>query len=222
MLRFRSSSNAEDAIAFSGAGLYDSFSGCLADDLDGEVNGPSRCDAFEKSEKTVTRALARVWASLWNAEAYDEREWYGIDHQRAAMAVLVDPRAKGELANIVAFSGNPTTPGDDRYLVNAQAGELDVVLPIPGVFPEETLLDVADGAVTGIHRRRGSSQVPAGTYVLQDAQLQEIGGVLWQIVQAFPVDGTIPSGATLLLDTEWKILSDGKLVVKQVRPYLRK
>jgi hypothetical protein len=222
MLRFRSSSNAEDAIAFSGAGLYDSFSGCLADDLDGNPAGPCHCDAAEKSEHTVARALARVWASLWNAEAYDEREWYGIDHRRAAMAVLVDPRATGELANIVAFSGNPAAPADDRYLVDAQAGELDVVLPDPGVFPEESLLDVTSGAVTAIHRIRGSSEVPAGVWVLSDAQLKEIGGLLWQIVQVFPVDGAVPSGATVLLDTEWKILADGSLVVKQVRPFLRK
>jgi hypothetical protein len=222
MLRFRSSSNAEDAIGFSGAGLYDSFSGCLADDLDGNQNGPSGCDAGESSEHTVARALVRVWASLWNAQAYDEREWYGIDHKRAAMAVLVDPRATNELANIVAFSGNPASPGDDRYLVDAQAGELDVVLPDPGVFPEESLLTVANGVVTAIHRIRGSSELSAGNWVLEDAQLDQIGGLLWQIVQVFPVDGDVPTGATVLLDTEWKILSDGSLIVKQVRPFLRK
>ncbi len=222
MLRFRSSSNAEDAIAFSGAGLYDSYSGCLADDLDGDKNGPSGCDATESKERTVARALVRVWASLWNAEAYDEREWYGIDHRRAAMAVLVDPRATGELANIVAFSGNPNAPGDDRYLVDAQAGELDVVLPDPGVFPEESLLTVTGGTVTAISRVRGSSQLAAGTWVLEDARLEQLGGLLWQIVQVFPVDGDVPSGATVLLDTEWKILSDGRLVVKQVRPFLKR
>lgn len=222
MLRFRSSSNAEDALEFNGAGLYGSYSGCLADDLDGDQRGPSACDASEPSERTAARALVRVWASLWNAEAYDEREWYGIDHQRAAMGVLVDPRATGELANIVAFSGNPTASSDDRYLVNAQAGELDVVLPDPGVFPEETLLTVANGAVTALERIRGSSELPAGSWVLDDARLGELGGVLWQIVQVYPVVGTVPSGAKLLLDTEWKILADGSLIVKQVRPFLRK
>jgi hypothetical protein len=222
MLRFRSSSNAEDAVEFSGAGLYDSYSGCLADDLDGNQTGPCGCDAEESSERTVARALVRAWASLWNDEAYDEREWYGIDHRRAAMGVLVDPRATDELANIVAFSGNPAAAGDDRYLVDAQAGELDVVLPDPGVFPEENLLTVADGVVTSIHRVRGSSELPAGAWVLPDAQLEEIGSLLWQIVQVFPIDGTVPSGATVLLDTEWKILSDGTLIVKQVRPFLRK
>jgi hypothetical protein len=106
--------------------------------------------------------------------------------------------------------------------VDAQAGELTVVLPEPGVFPEENLLTMTNGGVSAIDRARASSQVPAGTWVLQDTQLQQIGSLLWQIVQVYPVDGKVPSGASVILDTEWKILADGSLVVKQVRPFLRK
>jgi pyruvate, water dikinase len=221
MLRFRSSSNAEDGLLFNGAGLYDSFSGCLADDLDKDTKGPSLCDANESKEHTLARALTRVWASLWNPEAYDEREWYGIDQSRAAMAVLVDSRVQKELANIVAFSGNPTTPADDRYLVNAQAGELDVVSADPGVYPEVDLLTLQDGAVAAIDRVRGSSEVNAGTWVLDDSRLQQLGHALWQITQVFPIDDTVPTGGSILLDTEWKIRADGQLIVKQVRPFLK-
>ncbi|NIP96537.1 MAG: hypothetical protein GWO24_25135, partial [Akkermansiaceae bacterium] len=39
-IRFRSSTNVEDS-KFVGAGLYDSFSGCIADDTDGDEIGPS-------------------------------------------------------------------------------------------------------------------------------------------------------------------------------------
>ena len=35
-IRFRSSTNVEDSTTFSGAGLYDSFSGCIRDDTDGD------------------------------------------------------------------------------------------------------------------------------------------------------------------------------------------
>ena len=182
----------------------------------------ARCDATESKEHTVNRALTRVWASLWNPEAYDEREWYGLDQRLVAMAVLVDPRIQQELANIVAFSGNPTTPADDRYLVNAQAGELAVVSANPGVYPEVDLLTLQDGGVTAIDRVRGSSEVPTDIYVLDDNRLQELGHALWQITQVFPVDDTAPSGDTILLDTEWKIRADGQLIVKQVRPFLKK
>ena len=220
MLRFRSSSNAEDSLEFSGAGLYDSVSGCLADDLDGDEEGPSRCDPSESREHTAAEALARVWASLWNAAAYEEREWYGIDHRRAAMAVLVDPRIDDELANVVAFTGNPTVSTDDRYLVNAQVGDLDVVSSDPGVYPEQELLTVTEGTVTAVDRMQGSSELPAGEWVLDDQRLEELGALLWELAGVYPVDGVVPEGATVLLDTEWKILSDGSLVIKQVRPFL--
>ncbi len=221
MLRFRSSSNAEDALDFSGAGLYDSVSGCLADDLDGDDEGPSHCDPDESKERPASEALARVWASLWNAEAFEEREWYGIDHRQAAMAVLVDPRINDELANIVAFSGNPTSATDDRYLINAQLGELDVVSPAPGVYPEQDLLTVTDGTVTNIDRVQGSSELEEGEWVLDDRRLEELGALLWEIVDAYPVDAVAPEGASVLLDTEWKILSDDSLIIKQVRPFLK-
>jgi hypothetical protein len=37
----------------------------------------------------------------------------------------------------------------------------------------------------------------------------------------YPVDEAPPPGGVVLLDSEWKVLSDGRLIVKQVRPFLR-
>ena len=36
-----------------------------------------------------------------------------------------------------------------------------------------------------------------------------------------PIDEEPPSEREVLLDTEWKVLSDGRLVIKQIRPFLR-
>lgn len=47
-LRFRSSTNVEDLPGLSGAGLYDSSSGCIADDLDDDETGPSHCLSAEQ------------------------------------------------------------------------------------------------------------------------------------------------------------------------------
>jgi len=220
MERFRSSSNAEDALTFSGAGLYDSTSACLADENDADAIGPSHCDPDQPAERTLCRAMTRVWASLWTMKAFEEREWYGIDHRQVVMGILVDTRTKGERANVVAFSGNPLLAGDDRYLINAQAGELDVVASEPGVWPEKDLLAMENGVVTDIERARGSTELPEGEWVLDDARLEELGAALWTIVEVYPVDAEAPPGADILLDTEWKIRSDGQLVVKQVRPFL--
>jgi hypothetical protein len=220
MVRFRSSSNAEDSLEFSGAGLYDSVSGCLADEEDGDAAGPSRCDAGQDEERPVSDALRTVWASLWNRPAWEERAWYGIDQGGVAMGVLVDTRVDDERANMVAFTGNPTAD-DDRYLVNSQAGEVDVVSTEPGVWPEQVLLTVEGGAVRSIDRVVESSEVDPGEEVLTDAQYSSLGALLWNVAAVFPVDDEVPAGSTLLLDTEWKLLSDGRLVVKQVRPFLR-
>lgn len=216
MVRLRSSSNAEDGLAFSGAGLYDSASGCLADERDADTDGPSRCDADKRGERTLSDALRTVWASLWEVGAYEERAWYGIDQRAVAMAVLVNDQAEDEQANIVAFTGNPVAD-DPRWLVESQLGDLDVVAAEPGVWPEQVLLTVEDGAVTAIDRVTPSSEAAE---VLSDARLEALGALLWDIDAAFPIDGTPPAG-TLMLDTECKVLEDGRLVVKQVRPFLR-
>jgi pyruvate,water dikinase len=221
MARFRSSSNAEDSLDFSGAGLYTSASGCLADDLDGDKEGPSHCDPSEADEKPVAKALAKVWGSLWNMEAFEERSFYSIDHSKAFMGVLVNPRTKDEQANIVAFSGNPTTPNDSRWLVNAQIGALDVVGAPPGVFPERDLLTIEGGKVVAIDRVSGSSELPAGAWVLDDARLSELGSLFAGLAAVFPNDYDVPPGRELLFDTEWKIDAGGQLIIKQIRPFLK-
>lgn len=221
MVRFRSSSNAEDSLQFSGAGLYDSTSGCLADELDDDEVGPSLCDPDQPDERSVSRALTRVWSSLWKMGAFEERQWWGIDHRQVAMGVLVNDRSKDERANIVVFTGNPSVPGDDRFVVNAQLGDLSVVSPGPGEVVELTLLTVQDGQVTTIERVRESSETAPGVPVLSDSRLQELGAAMAGIADVLPIDEQPPDGGVVLLDSEWKVLSDGRLIIKQARPFLR-
>lgn len=219
-LRFRSSSNAEDSLRFSGAGLYDSTSVCPADSFDDDALGPSRCDATRASEITIERGLLRVWASLWNGAAFEERDWYGIDHRRVAMAVLVNDRTAEERANLVALTGNPTAPQDTRWLVNAQVGELDVVSSAPGVVPERVLLDVQQGVVQQIVRVGPSSEVEPEIVVVSDGQLEALGSALAEIEQVMPIDEPIPADMRRVWDTEWKVRSNGELLIKQARPML--
>lgn len=218
--RFRSSSNAEDGAFFNGAGLYDSYSGCWADDLDTDNVGPSACDPEEAKERGVCRALRKVWASLFNPKAHDERAFYGVDPTLVAMGVLVNERSDAELANMVAFSGNPTLRSDTRFLVNAQVDELPVVSPAPGVWPEQVLLTLKDAAVTEIERITPSSERPNGQ-VLGDADLRMLGGELARLGGIFPYDAEPPANRSFMLDTEWKVMPDGSLRIKQVRPFLK-
>ena len=218
-VRFRSAGNAEDVLWFSGAGLYDSTKACLADETDGDSVGPSRCYPDEHRERDLSRAVKKVWASLWNPAAYEERTWYGIGQLEVAMGILVNTRIDNEAANIVAFTGNPVT-GDPDYLINAQAGEWDVVSSVPGVYPETTLLEMEGGAVSMIRRMSESSQVEPGEHVLADALLLTLGGRLAEIAAVYPIDSAPPREAVLFYDTEWKLIGEDTLVIKQIRPYV--
>lgn len=219
-VRFRSSSNAEDALAFSGAGLYDSASGCVADDLDADAVGPSRCDPDRADERTVEDALREVWASLWTTRAWEERDWYGIDGRSVTMGVLANTRTEGERANLVAFTGDPRSQ-DDRTRIDAQAGEIEVVSADPDVVPESLFVEVADGEVVDVQWLTWSSEVPFGTPVLTDAEVATVATSLWAVAQWFPVDEPVPDGHSVLWDTEWKVEADGRVIIKQIRPYLR-
>jgi hypothetical protein len=70
-LRFRSSTNAEDLEALSGAGLYDSKSGCIADDEDDDALGPSRC----LSDEDAAYYQAALEATQAELADHPERTW---------------------------------------------------------------------------------------------------------------------------------------------------
>ncbi len=219
MVRFRSSSNAEDGLEFNGAGLYVSESAC-AGDPDGGSGGASACDP-DKGRRPLDRALKLVWASLWDFGAFEEREYYQIDHRDVAMGVLVSTRYEDERANGVAFTGNPIDVMDGRYTINVQLGEVDVVSPPPGTIAELDRVTVTDGEVVAIDRVAASSLVKPGEVVLSDAQLEELGALLAEIAASYPIDPGEHAPEEVLLDLEFKVSSTGTLVIKQIRPFLR-
>jgi hypothetical protein len=219
MVRFRSSSNAEDGLEFNGAGLYTSESAC-AEDPDGGSGGASACDP-DKGRRPLDRALKLVWASLWDFGAFEEREFYRIDHRDVAMGVLVSTRYDDEQANGVAFTGNPNDAMDGRYTINVQLGEVDVVSPPPGTIAELDRLTLTDGEVVAIDRVAASSLVKPGEVVLSDEQLGQLGALLAEIAATYPVDPGEHAPEEVLLDLEFKISGSGVLVIKQIRPFLR-
>jgi phosphoenolpyruvate synthase/pyruvate phosphate dikinase len=164
-LRFRSSTNVEDLDSFTGAGLYDSKTGCYADEVDGDQTGPSLClgtqektalkaqldarrveqtahpdwtwlaaiiDDLEQDltlEKPLTDAIRKVWASLWNEIAFNEREYFGIEHRLAQMGIAVTLSFVNEKASAVAVTNLHVDDGLPLYRLNSQAGIESVVEP---------------------------------------------------------------------------------------------
>ena len=218
-VRFRSSSNAEDDLAFNGAGLYESTSVCAEDNLDDDDDGPSHCDPDQDNERTIERGLKKVWTSLWAPKAFEEREYYQIDHTTVRMGVLVTRAFPNEDANGVAFTGDPVAGHKDYFVVNVQYGDASVVQPDTGAIPEKDIVVMSEFGLEEIRRVRGSSLLPAGEWVLDATQLELLGRVLARIENEMPVDLGEYSRDQVVMDVEFKF-DRGALYIKQVRPAL--
>lgn len=219
-IRFRSSTNVEDSEQFTGAGLYDSYSGCLMDDLDGDDLGPSQCDLTEARERGVFRALRKVYASFYNDNAFLERLRYGVDENQVGMGVLVhhstpDPE---EMANGVATLTIRTF--SQRYVEASfvtQAGAVSVANP-DTTARAETVQVSAYGSFwpPSLDLTVRSSLVPLGGTVLDwPGEYHELFRLLDLAAKAYEVE--FPAKQDLVLDLEYKRVTPGVLRVKQIR-----
>jgi hypothetical protein len=209
-MRFRSSTNAEDLDGFTGAGLYTSRSGELADPT-----------------SPVLDAVRRVWSSVWSFRAFEERSYRSIDHTAVGMALLVHRSFPEEEANGVALTNNPFDRSgvDPAFYVNVQLGELSVVQPEPGTTTEEFLhyFDVQNQPVSYLSN---SNLVAVNARVLENSQVQELGVALDRIRTHFAPAYAPAAGAASpwwAMDVEFKFDAEGDevapLFIKQARPF---
>ncbi len=215
-IRFRSSTNVEDSAVFTGAGLYDSYSGCLADDQDADDAGPSLCDAGEDAERGVFRAIRKVYASFYNDNAFLARLLYGVNEDQVGMGVLVHYSYpdENEMANGVATLSRGVPPSDEIKIVT-QLGATSVTNPEGGTLPEVVTVSGLEGE-TYVQLRAGSTLVPLGSHVMQwEDDYRALTALLGRVEERFRE--VHPSKTTFLLDYEFKKMKPGELVVKQVR-----
>lgn len=218
-IRFRSSTNVEDAEQFTGAGLYDSYSGCLQDDLDGDTAGPCWCDPAESNERGVFRALQKVYASFYNDDAFLERLLHQVDETRVAMGVLVHHSFpdEEELANgvaLLAFSHTAYSTNLSGDLVT-QWGAVPVANPEGSALPE-IVSAFRYNTSTSLTLRQYSSLLPLGDYVMDwPADYRAFMDLFAAVGAAFRQ--FYPGKTSFRLDFEYK--KDLRLgrVVKQVR-----
>jgi hypothetical protein len=216
-IRFRSSTNMEDAEQFTGAGLYDSFSGCLLDDLDGDTTGPCGCDSLEANERGVFRAIQKVYASFYNDNAFLERLRHQVNESQVGMALLVHHSYPDEEANGVATMEARITSSFSHYDADlvTQVGEISVTNPEGDALPELIQASQFSGAASLTVRNR-SSLVPLGAYVLTwDADYRALMNLLVTVTNGYKL--LQPTKTQFLLDFEYKKES-GLMEVKQVRP----
>lgn len=198
-VRCRSSTNNEDLPGFSGAGLYDSCT-------------------HKPDEGHFSKSIKQVYASLWNFRAFEEREFYRIDHKLAAMGVLLHPNQKGEKANGVAVTDDILYETNANYYVNTQIGEDLVTNPDEESSPEEILLAWYKEDGDDIVRR--SAQAPDNGQLISNTHMDQLRKHLGQIHGRFARLYNKKNSDKFAMEIEFKITKDGQLLIKQARPWV--
>ncbi|MEY3903398.1 MAG: hypothetical protein RL189_2704 [Pseudomonadota bacterium] len=241
-IRFRSSSNAEDLPGLTGAGLYSSHSGCMADEgitsvgssacatqLElsrtrtriaklRDMNDPKLANIIVDLEKSITDkdpvadAVRKVFASLWNERAFLSRDYYGIPHDKIYMGLLVHPSFSDDSANGVAIVEEDKS--GIRADIVVQIDDVSITNPeTPGAIPEEVILTTS-GGLKDLKYISRSNQIPEGATVLTPTQLEELLKQLKIIFETFHSSGLNTTGR---MDIEFKRNAQGQIQIKQMR-----
>ena len=198
-IRCRSSTNNEDLPGFSGAGLYDSVT-------------------HRPGGGHLGASIKKVFASAWNLRAFEEREFYRIDHLGTAMGVLVHPNFDGERANGVAVTQDILYGTHGNYYLNSQVGEDLVTNPGGESIPEEVLLSW--WPEDGHEVRQFSNQTREGRVLTADHLIllrKCLGKIHGKFAKLYGVD---PDSTAFAMEVEFKITKDGALAIKQARPWV--
>lgn len=202
-IRFRSSTNAEDIEGFNGAGLYNSYTAIKGD-----------------TKKTIDAAIRKVWASLWNLKAFEEREYFKIDQLNVGMAVLVHRSFPAEEANGVVITENLFNIYNPGITINVQVGEMSIVIPENNYLPDQIIYYSFEDQFPDSYNYIGHSTVPGmeGKTVLTSQELKTLNDYCTTIHNHYcQLNGTCKT-----MDIEFKVdLVNGqrKVYIKQARLY---
>ena len=174
-----------------------------------------------RGEDELLEAVRRCWASLWSARSIAYRQRRGFDHDRAALAVVVQRLVPTEVSGIL-FTANPVSGARDEVVVNAAWGLGEAIaggLVTPDSFTlDRTTLTVRERKtgrqeVETVLAERGTTERPldrerAAQPTLEDAQLARLAQIGIDIEDLF---GT-PQ------DIEWAYDAADRFWVLQARP----
>ncbi len=179
-------------------------------------------------ERTVARALKKVYASLWSRRAFEERAYWGIDQRAVAMGIAVNPSFVLERLDAVAVTNLPDQAGPGEagvdggvagslYRVVSQVGGESVVRPADPSAVAETLVfarhaDDSMGSPQWFTRSSLSSDPLWST-----PRLSQLATLLFLVHDHFATN-VYTQRAHLSLDIELKLTRDERIVIKQARP----
>ncbi|MBN2528463.1 MAG: hypothetical protein JXR76_18895 [Deltaproteobacteria bacterium] len=200
-VRLRSSTNTEDIPGFSGAGLYDSKS------------------AYAQGEERASEVIRKVWASVWNWRAFEERSFWHIDHLSTQMGVAVNQSFGEEAVNGVLITQNIENPTLEGMYVNVQLGEISVTNPEGMTTPE--IFTIIRGTEVGSIQPAviAYSSLSPGKPIMTDPEIRALFDAATIVQKHFAPLYEI-NEYNLALDMEFKLRAgDRALVIKQARPY---
>ena len=200
-IRCRSSSNNEDMPGFSGAGLYTS-----------KTQHPD--------EGHISKSIKQVYASLWNFRAFDERDFFRVNHYVASMGVLCHPNFKDEKANGVGVSLDPLYQTTNTLYLNSQIGDDLITNPEINSVAEEILLDKAPVNNDDYLVIRRSNLVSNDSLIMAEKYLDQMRAYFLVIHEEFATLYDAVGDDEFAMDIEYKITSDDRLVIKQARPWV--
>lgn len=199
-VRCRSSSNNEDLAGFSGAGLYDS-----------KTQHPD--------EGHISKSIKQVYASLWNLRAFEERDFFRINHFVASMGVLCHPNYSDEKVNGVGVSTDPVYNSKSTFYLNSQLGEELITNPDTSFIPEEILLDKVSVSANDYLVIRHSNLISIDSLLMTDEHLDQMRDYLSLIHNEFKILYEAEGNSTFAMDIEYKITDENQLIIKQARPW---
>jgi len=199
----RSSSNSEDLPNFSGAGLYTTVPNVRGDEQ-------------------LIDAIKKVWASLWNFEAYEARERAGVAHSKIFMAVLIQEGINSESSGVMISTDPFDTENRGAIYISAKRGLgikvvegqriAEQILFRPRTNAIQVLTRSAEDSLLTFDEKGGVKEVPitGDRVVLTDDVIRRLVRAANEIKRVFGSKDQ---------DIEWAYMK-GQIYIVQARPYI--
>jgi len=199
----RSSSNSEDLPNFSGAGLYTTVPNVRGDE-------------------PLIDAIRKVWASLWNFEAYEARERASVDHSKIFMAVLLQEGINSESSGVMISTDPFDSENKGVIYISAKRGLgikvvegqriAEQVLFRPRSNSIKVLTRSAEDSLLTFDEKGGVKEVPitGDRVVLTDDVIRRLVRAANEIKRVF---------GSRDQDIEWAYMK-GQIYIVQARPYI--
>ncbi|HJP91776.1 MAG TPA: PEP/pyruvate-binding domain-containing protein [Pyrinomonadaceae bacterium] len=199
----RSSSNSEDLPNFSGAGLYTTVPNVRGD-------------------QQLIDAIKKVWASLWNFEAYEARERASVDHSKIFMAVLLQEGINSESSGVMITADPFDTENKGAIYISAKRGLgikvvegqriAEQIIYRPRTNAIQVLTRSAEDSLLTFDENGGVKEVPitGDRVVLTDEVIRRLVRAAEGIKRVF---------GEREQDIEWAYMK-GQIYIVQSRPYI--